>query len=56
LPGDLNRKFKHAPHCREVCSLTLDEWSQFVTNKSMIIVSHPSYSLDLAPCDFALFP
>jgi hypothetical protein len=22
----------------------------------MVIIPHPSYSLDLAPCDFALFP
>jgi hypothetical protein len=25
---DLNRKFKHAPHCDEVCSPTLDKWSK----------------------------
>jgi hypothetical protein len=25
LPGNLNRKFEHAPHCREVCSPTLDK-------------------------------
>jgi hypothetical protein len=25
LPGDLSRKFEHAPHCREVCSPTLDK-------------------------------
>jgi hypothetical protein len=25
LPGDLNRKFEHAPHCRKVCSPSLDE-------------------------------
>jgi hypothetical protein len=29
--------------------------TEFVTN-NMIIVLHPPYSLDLAPCDFALFP
>jgi hypothetical protein len=23
--GDLNRKFEHVLHCREVCSLTLDK-------------------------------
>jgi hypothetical protein len=28
----------------------------FVTNYNMVIVPHPPYSLDLAPCDFALFP
>jgi hypothetical protein len=28
LPGDLNRKFEHAPHCRKVCSPSLDEWSK----------------------------
>jgi hypothetical protein len=25
LPGDRNRKFEHAPHCREVCSPPLDK-------------------------------
>jgi hypothetical protein len=28
---------------------------EFVTN-NMVIVSHPPYLLDLAPCDFGLFP
>jgi hypothetical protein len=54
FPGDLNRKFEHALHCREVCSLPLDKW--FLTNNNMVIVPHPHYSPDLAPCDFALFP
>jgi hypothetical protein len=30
--------------------------TKFVTNNNMFIVSHPPYSPDLAPCDFALFP
>jgi hypothetical protein len=25
LPGDLNRKYEHVPHCREICSPTLDK-------------------------------
>jgi histone-lysine N-methyltransferase SETMAR len=29
--------------------------TEFVTN-NVVIVPHPPYSLDLAPCDFALFP
>jgi hypothetical protein len=29
--------------------------TEFVTNSNTIIVPHPPYSLDLAPCDFALF-
>jgi histone-lysine N-methyltransferase SETMAR len=29
--------------------------TEFVTN-NMVIISHPPYSLDLGPCDFALFP
>jgi hypothetical protein len=27
-----------------------------VTNNNIVIVPHPPYSPDLAPCDFALFP
>jgi hypothetical protein len=30
--------------------------TEFVTNNNMIIVPHPSYSLDLAPCDLVLCP
>jgi hypothetical protein len=30
--------------------------TEFVTNNNMVIVPHPSYSPDLASCDFALFP
>jgi hypothetical protein len=29
--------------------------TEFVTN-NMVTVPYPPYSLDLAPCDFALFP
>jgi hypothetical protein len=28
LPGELNRKFEHMPHCHEVCSPTPDKWSK----------------------------
>jgi hypothetical protein len=30
--------------------------TEFVTNNNMVIVPHPPYTPDLAPCDFALFP
>jgi hypothetical protein len=30
--------------------------TEFVTNNNMVIIPHPPYSLDLAPCNFALFP
>jgi transposase len=30
--------------------------TEFVTDNNMVIVSHPPYSPDLAPCDFALIP
>jgi hypothetical protein len=29
---------------------------EFVTNNNMVMILHPPYSPDLAPCDFALFP
>jgi hypothetical protein len=56
LPGDLNRKFEHVPYCLKFCSLTFDKRSEFVTNNCMVIIPHPPYLLDLAPCHFALFP
>jgi histone-lysine N-methyltransferase SETMAR len=30
--------------------------TEFVTNNNIVIIPHPPYSLDLAPCDFALLP
>jgi hypothetical protein len=33
LPGDRNRKLEQAPHCREVCSLTLHKWSKTAARK-----------------------
>jgi hypothetical protein len=30
--------------------------TEFVTNNNMVIIPHPLYSQDLAPCDFTLFP
>jgi hypothetical protein len=30
--------------------------TEFVTNSNMVIIPHPPYLLDLAPCDFTLFP
>jgi hypothetical protein len=30
--------------------------AEFVINSSMVIIPHPPYSPDLAPCDIALFP
>jgi hypothetical protein len=30
--------------------------TEFVTNNNMVIISHPPYLPDLAPCDFAPFP
>jgi hypothetical protein len=33
LAGDLNRKFEHVPHFREVCSRTLDKWSKATARK-----------------------
>jgi hypothetical protein len=32
------------------------EAAEFVTNSNMVIIPHSPYSLDLAPCDFALCP
>jgi histone-lysine N-methyltransferase SETMAR len=30
--------------------------TEFVTNNNLVIVLHPPYSPELAPCGFALFP
>jgi histone-lysine N-methyltransferase SETMAR len=30
--------------------------TEFLINNNMVIVPHPPYSPNLAPCDFALFP
>jgi hypothetical protein len=30
--------------------------TEFVTNNNMVIINHPPYLPDLAPCDISLFP
>jgi hypothetical protein len=30
--------------------------TEFMTNSNIVIIPNPSYSPDLAPCDFTLFP
>jgi hypothetical protein len=37
-------------------TMTLKKTTEFVINNNMVIFPHPPYSLDLIPCDFALFP
>jgi hypothetical protein len=37
-------------------ALTSLKTTEFVTNNNMVIVPHPPYSPDLAPCDYAFFP
>jgi hypothetical protein len=44
-----------APSSRQ-CSHPHIPENQSVTSNNMVIVPHPPYSPDLAPCDFALFP
>jgi hypothetical protein len=45
-----------APSLWQSAGPHVPEATEFVTNNNMVIVPHPLYSLDLAPCDFALFP
>jgi hypothetical protein len=59
LPGDLNGKFEHVPHCSLITTTRppTRPWKpQWVTNNNVVIVPHTPYSPDLAPCDFVLFP
>jgi transposase len=43
-------------HHDNVAAHTSLKTADFVTNNNMVIVPHPPYSPDLAPCDFTLFP
>jgi hypothetical protein len=54
--GRLSRKFKHAQQCSKVYFLTLNETTEFVTNKNMVIVPQPPYSLFLASFSLTFFP
>jgi histone-lysine N-methyltransferase SETMAR len=45
--------FLHHDNVRAQMSM---KTTDFVTNNNTVIVPHPPYSPDLAPCDFALFP
>ena len=42
-------------HDNALCHTSLLVW-QFLSNKNITVCPHPPYSLDLAPCDFWLFP
>jgi len=42
-------------HDNALCHTLLLVW-QFLSNKNITVCPHPPYSLDLAPCDFWLFP
>jgi hypothetical protein len=55
------KRQKNDRKCRKnsrnnVPSHTSLKTTKFVTNNNMVIVPCPPYSLDFAPCDFALFP
>jgi hypothetical protein len=45
-----------SPSSRQHACPNVPETPEFVTNDNMVIIPHHSYSPDLAPCDFALFP
>jgi transposase len=45
-----------APSSRQRARPHVPENTEFVTNNNMVIVPHPPYSPDLAPCDLILFP
>jgi transposase len=45
----------HLHHNNTPAHLSL-KTTEFVTNNNMVIVPHPPYLPDLAPCDFVLFP
>jgi hypothetical protein len=38
-----------------MCTHTSLKTTEFLTNNNMVIVPHPPYFLDLAPCVFTLF-
>jgi len=42
-------------HDNTPCHTLLLVW-QFLSNKNITVCPHPTYSPDLAPCDFWLFP
>jgi hypothetical protein len=54
---DLNTKSEQVQHCSFItmCQPTCLKTTEFVTNDNMVILHHPPYSPDLAPCHFTLF-
>jgi hypothetical protein len=46
---------RHIPTPSQCACPHIPENHSFVTNNNMVI-PYPPYSLDLVPCDFALFP
>jgi hypothetical protein len=49
------RSWQKIRTCTALPTHTSLKTTEFVTNNNLVIVPHPPYSLDLAPCDFALF-
>jgi hypothetical protein len=41
---------------KTTCPAHMSPKPEFVTNNKIVIIPHPPYLLDLAPCDYALFP
>jgi hypothetical protein len=44
------------PHHDNAPSHTSVPTQQFLAKRKMVVIPHPPYTLDLAPCDFFLFP
>jgi hypothetical protein len=53
---DVWRNHKWLFHHDKAPSHTSLKTTKFVANNNMVIIPNPPYLLDLAPCDFALFP
>jgi len=49
------RKNNRVLHHNHVPTYTALAVQHFLASKNMMVVPHPSYSPDLAPCDFFLF-
>jgi hypothetical protein len=55
-PPELWRNHNWLLHHDNAPAHTFLKATEFLTNNNMVIVPHPLYSPDSAPCDFALFP
>lgn len=56
MPGNFDGEFEHVAQCCKVCYETprkrFLQTTQFLIHNHVVVIPHPPYSPDIAPCDY----